>query len=90
VDVLHHSRSYVSALPATSVTWLAFVDVLGVAFALSFYTLYKRLSARIVVGGADAVFMDNIRYRVASLGQGVIALLLILVLMHIHAGVLAR
>jgi hypothetical protein len=89
VHVLHHSRNYVSTLlPATSAAWLAFVDVLGVVTAMGYYMLYKRLSARIAVGGADAVFMDGIRLSVASLGQGIIALFF-LILMHIHAGALA-
>ena len=53
------------------------VDFLGITLALSFWGLWKRLSAKIAEGGAEAVFLDQLRMHVVSLMQGIVMLLLI-------------
>jgi hypothetical protein len=78
---LHHPlRSFRSGLP-TSIAWLSSLDALGLILMLNYHTLYRRLSARIAVGGPDAVFLDGVRHQVAALGFSLL-MLLIVVLAH--------
>jgi hypothetical protein len=81
VEVHHPDRSFRSALPM-SITWLSFLDVLGLVPMWSYYTLYRRLSARIAAGGSDAAFLDKVRFQVATLVQSLMTLL-ILILMRL-------
>jgi len=53
------------------------IDALGAIFAFVYYTIYKRLSARIVEGGPESNFLDGIRLSVATLGFGALIVVIL-------------
>ena len=78
-SVYSRSQSFLAALPM-SAGRLCFLDLLGCASALSFWTLLKRLHARIARGGTEAAFLDEIRYHVVSLVLGFLMLMIVLII----------
>ena len=70
-----YAQGLLAALPLSP--WkIAFLDLLGLASAASFWTLQKRLGTRIAVGGPEAAFLDQVRYHVASLVLGLLLLMI--------------
>ena len=53
---------------------LGCMDFVGVSAALSFWTLWVRLSAKVAEGGSDAAFLDKTRLHVTTLMQIMVAL----------------
>ncbi len=51
------------------------MDFLVLTTAWGYWTLWKRLSARIAEGGEGAPFLDQVRFQMASLVQGLVILL---------------
>jgi hypothetical protein len=68
----HHQLRYsVNAFPHSSAR-LVLLDFWGVLLASSYYSIYRRLSARISEGGPESPFLDLLRFTLAF--QGFIAL----------------
>lgn len=61
-------------------SWLAVVDLLGIFAAYAYYSLYKRISARIADGVPGYAFLDRIRLSLTLLSHTVILLIVLLVL----------
>jgi len=70
---------YLNGLPM-SPGWLASVDLIGIFVAYCFYSLYKRISARIADGVPGYAFLDRIRLTFTLLSHTVIVLVLLLAL----------
>lgn len=70
---------YLNGLPM-SPGWLAAVDLIGIFVAYCFYSLYKRISARIADGVPGYAFLDRIRLSFSLLSHAVVFLVLLLAL----------
>jgi hypothetical protein len=70
---------YLSGLPM-SPGWLALVDLLGIFVVYAWYSLYKRISARITDGVPGYAFLDRVRLSFSLLSHTVIALIILLVI----------
>lgn len=70
---------YGTGLPM-SPGWLAFVDLLGIFAAYAYYSLYKRISAKINDGVPGYAFLDRVRLISTLLAHTVIALVILIVL----------
>lgn len=68
---------YLSGLPM-SPGWLALVDMVGILVVYAWYSLYKRISARISDGVPGYAFLDRVRLIFSLLAQTVIALIILL------------
>jgi len=83
VGLIHLLRNpdlvYLNGLPM-SPGWLAAVDLVGIFVAYSFYSLYKRISARIADGVPDYAFLDRVRLSFTLLSNTVVALVILLAL----------
>jgi hypothetical protein len=83
IALLHHpGHLFVSDLPL-SPGWLAFVDFLGITLAYAWFSLYRRLSAKIADGVPGYPFLDRIRLTISLLAQNVIVLV-ILIAIKLH------
>lgn len=77
IAILHHpGRVYASDLPV-SPGWLAFIDLVGILLAYGWFSLYRRLSAKIAEGSAGYPFLDRIRLTIALLAQNMLALVIL-------------
>lgn len=70
---------YLNGLPM-SPGWLAVVDLLGIFVAYCFYSLHRRISARIADGVPGYAFLDRIRLSFALLAHAVVVLVFLLAL----------
>jgi hypothetical protein len=75
----HHGRLYARDLPM-SPGWLAFIDFLGIMLAYGWYSLYRRLGAKIAEGVPGYPFLDRIRLTMSLLAQNVLALVILIAL----------
>jgi hypothetical protein len=73
----HPAASYTNVLPA-SPGWLALIDGVGVLLAWSWYSLYRRLSAKIAAGAPGFAFLDRIRLSLVLMAQTMIALVILI------------
>ncbi len=71
--------AYLKDLPM-SPGWLAVVDFIGIFAAYAYYSLYKRISARIAEGMPGYAFLDRVRLRLTLLSHTVLILVIFLVL----------
>lgn len=71
--------AYLNDLPM-SPGWLAFIDLLGVFAVYAYYSLYKRISAKIADGVPGYAFLDRIRLSSTLLAHTVIAMVILIVL----------
>ncbi len=77
IAILHHpGRVYASDLPV-SPGWLAFIDLVGIFLAYGWFSLYRRLSAKIAEGAPGYPFLDRIRLTIALLAQNMLALVIL-------------
>lgn len=72
----HPAASYTNVLPA-SPGWLALIDGVGIILGWSWYSLYRRLSAKIAAGAPGFAFLDRIRLSLVLIAQTVIALVIL-------------
>lgn len=70
-------RVYLSGLPM-SPGWLAAVDLIGIFVAYCFFSVYKRISARIADGVPGYAFLDRIRLSFTLLSHAVVVLVILL------------
>jgi hypothetical protein len=70
---------YLNGLPM-SPGWLAIVDLIGIFAAYAYYSLYKRVSARISDGVPGYAFLDRVRLSLTLLSHTVILLVILLAL----------
>lgn len=70
---------YARALPM-SPFWLALIDLIGIVLAYSWYSLYRRLSAKISAGAPGFAFLDRVRLSVVLMAQTAAALLILIAL----------
>lgn len=70
---------YLNGLPMPP-GWLAVVDLVGIFAAYAYYSLYKRISARITEGVPGYAFLDRIRLSLTLLSHPVILLVFLLAL----------
>jgi hypothetical protein len=78
IAILHHpGRLYASDLPI-SPGWLAFIDFLGITLAYAWFSLYRRLGAKIGEGAPGYPFLDRIRLSLSLLAQNVLALVILI------------
>ncbi len=83
LDALHHHRGH--HLLSVSLWELCLLNLVGFTTAWSYWKLWKRLGAKIAEGGEGAPFLDQVRFGIASLVQGLVVLLVItLVFIVIH------
>jgi hypothetical protein len=75
----HHGRLFARDLPM-SPGWLAFIDFLGIMLAYGWYSLYRRLGAKIAEGVPGYPFLDRIRLTMSLLAQNVLALVILIAL----------
>jgi hypothetical protein len=68
---------YMNGLPM-SPGWLALVDLIGIFAAYAYYSLYRRISARIADGVPGYAFLDRIRLNLTLLSHTVILLVILL------------
>lgn len=77
IAILHHpGRLYASDLPV-SPGWLACIDLLGILLGYGWFSLYRRLSAKIAEGVSGYPFLDRMRLTVALLAQNMLALVIL-------------
>jgi hypothetical protein len=78
IGVLHHpGRLYASDLPI-SPGWLAVIDFLGIILAYAWFSMYRRLGAKIAEGVPGYPFLDRIRLTMTLLAQNVLALVILI------------
>jgi len=73
----HPGHLYARDLPA-SPGWLALIDLVGIFLAYAWFSLYRRLSAKIAEGVPGYPFLDRIRLTVSLLAQNVLALVILI------------
>ena len=78
IAILHHpGRIYASDLPV-SPGWLALIDLLGIILAYAWFSLYRRLGAKIAEGAPGYPFLDRIRLTMSLLAQNMLALVILI------------
>lgn len=71
---------YLNRLPMAP-GWLAMADLIGIFAAYTYYSLYKRISARISDGVPGYPFLDRVRLSLTMLPHPVIVLVILLAIM---------
>ncbi|HEX3985981.1 MAG TPA: hypothetical protein VHX13_05150 [Acidobacteriaceae bacterium] len=70
---------YLNGLPM-SPGWLAIADLIGIFVAYAYYSMYKRIGARISDGVPGYAFLDRVRLSLTLLSHTVIILVFLLAL----------
>lgn len=58
--------------------WLALVDLVGIFAVYAYYSLYKRISARIAEGVPGYAFLDRVRLSLTLLSHTVVVVIVLL------------
>lgn len=75
--LINPGRVYLNGLPMPP-GWLASVDLIGIFAVYAYYSLYKRISARISDGVPGYAFLDRVRLSLTLLSHTVILLVILL------------
>ena len=76
--ILHHpGRLYGSDLPIAP-GWLASIDLLSILLAYAWFSLYRRLGAKIAEGVPGYPFLDRVRLTMSMLAQNVLVLVILI------------
>jgi hypothetical protein len=78
VASMHHPGHMDSTDLPIAPSWLAIIDLLGIILAYAWFSLYRRLSARIAEGAPGYPFLDRIRLTMSLLAQNVLALVILI------------
>ena len=73
----HPGHLYASDLPVPP-GWLAIIDLIGILVAYAWFSLYRRIGAKIADGAPGYPFLDRIRLTVSLLAQNVLALVILI------------
>ena len=78
VAIRHHpGHLYSTDLPIAP-GWLAGIDFLGIVLAYAWFSLYRRIGAKIAEGVPGYPFLDRIRLAMALLAQIVVVLVILI------------
>lgn len=78
IAISHHpGHLYSTDLPIPP-SWLAIIDLLGIILAYAWFSLYRRLGAKIAEGAPGYPFLDRIRLTLSLLAQNVLALVILI------------
>jgi hypothetical protein len=78
IAILHHRGRVLAGDLPVSPGWLAVIDFLGIILAYAWFSLYRRLSAKIAEGAPGYPFLDRIRLTISLLAQNVLALVILI------------
>jgi hypothetical protein len=74
IAILHHPGRIYAGYLRIAPGWLAAIDFLGITLAYAWFSLYRRLGAKIAEGVPGYAFLDRIRLSMSILVQNVLVL----------------